>query len=165
MFAKHHKTGKVIPKSLIDKLNQAKNFGANFRTINQLYYAMLSLNLYNNNPKNIDVLKTNEELFKRFLSSPFPKNSYFPYNFGHLNNYSAVYYTYMWSSVIAKDMFSKFQQQGIFSRDVATAYRQRVLAGSGLKPSAKLVEDFLGRPYNFDAFKRYLAEEKSFPVF
>src|SRR5207237_8239656 len=76
--------------------------------------------------------------------------------FEHLNGYSAVYYTYMWSLVIAKDMFTEFKTDGIVNPQVAAKYRDTVLAPSGTKPAADLVRDFLGRPYSFKAYDEWL---------
>jgi len=51
--------------------------------------------------------------------------------FGHLNGYSAIYYTYMWSLVIAKDMFTEFKEDGLLTPQVAAKYRDSVLGASG----------------------------------
>jgi thimet oligopeptidase len=81
-------------------------------------------------------------------------------SFGHLNGYSAMYYTYMWSLVIAKDMFSKFKAQGILDPATALAYRKAVLQPGGSKDAAQLVADFLGRPYTYQAFEDWLNQRK-----
>ena len=77
-------------------------------------------------------------------------------NFGHLNGYSAIYYTYMWSQVIATDMFSQFERDGVMNKALAKSYRNKVLAPGGSKPAAELVRDFLGRDYSFDSFAEQL---------
>ena len=41
--------------------------------------------------------------------------------FGHLDGYSSGYYTYMWSLVIAKDLFSAFDRDNLFDAEVARA--------------------------------------------
>ena len=73
------------------------------------------------------------------------------------SGYSSAYYTYMWSLVIAKDLFSAFDPDDLFAPDVAGRYRDRVLAPGGTKDAADLVADFLGRPYTFDAYAAWLA--------
>ena len=72
------------------------------------------------------------------------------------DHYSAAYYTYLWSTTIAKDLHTAF---GSDLMDVAVArrYRDRILAPGGTKPAADLVRDFLGRPYDLRAFKAWLA--------
>jgi len=62
----------------------------------------------------------------------------------------------MWSLVIAKDMFTPFASKGVFDRETANRYRERVLAMGGGKPAADLVADFLGRPYDFKAYEAWL---------
>jgi thimet oligopeptidase len=76
--------------------------------------------------------------------------------FGHLNGYSAYYYTYMWSLAIAYDMFGRFEEAGLRDRETAMAYREQVLAAGGSRPASEYVSDFLGRPYNFEAFEARL---------
>ncbi len=76
--------------------------------------------------------------------------------FDHLNGYSAAYYTYMWSLVIAKDMFTEFKQNGLVNPEIAAKYRDSVLAHSGTELAADLVRDFLGRPYSFKAYQDWL---------
>jgi thimet oligopeptidase len=62
----------------------------------------------------------------------------------------------MWSLVIAKDLFSAFDRDDLFAPEVAHRYRDAVLAPGGSKDAADLVEDFLGRPYNTEAFSAWL---------
>ena len=76
--------------------------------------------------------------------------------FGHLNGYSAIYYTYMWSLVIAKDLFSKFDSKNLLDPKMATAYRKAVLDPGGSKPAATLVKDFLGRDFGFESYEKWL---------
>jgi thimet oligopeptidase len=77
-------------------------------------------------------------------------------SFGHLEGYSAMYYTYLWSLVIAKDLFSRFDRSNLLDPATATEYRRKVLMPGGTKDAADLVRDFLGRPYNFEAFRTWL---------
>ena len=74
----------------------------------------------------------------------------------HLDGYSAIYYTYMWSLVIANDLFSRFDREGMHNKETARDYRNLVLGPGGSDDAANLVERFLGRPYNFKAFEAEL---------
>ena len=64
----------------------------------------------------------------------------------------------MWSLVIAKDLFTPFKAQGLLNKDVAAKYRRAVLEAGGRKPAAAMVQDFLGRPFAFDAYQKWLNE-------
>jgi thimet oligopeptidase len=88
---------------------------------------------------------------------PHSPGSHFHASFGHLNGYSALYYTYLWSLVIAKDLLASFQPD-LLQSEVAMRYRRAVLEPGGARDAAELVRAFLGRDYAFEAFERWLAE-------
>jgi thimet oligopeptidase len=76
----------------------------------------------------------------------------FPGTFGHIvGGYAAGYYGYMWAAVLALDMLSIFGDD-IMNPDVGRRFRREVLSRGGEEPAAGLVERFLGRPVNSDAF-------------
>ena len=84
--------------------------------------------------------------------------THFHASFGHLGGYSSAYYTYMWSLVIAKDLFSAFDRDDLFAaRRGAALPRPGARARAARHDAADLVADFLGRPYGFDAFEAWLA--------
>ena len=147
--------GEVIPDSLIQSLQASRDFGRGLWVQNQLFYASLSLGYHNRNPE-FSPKRLMLTLQHRYAPYEYPEDTHFYASFGHLSGYSALYYTYMWSLVIAEDLFSRFSSEGLFNPQVARAYRRSVLEPGGLKPAAQLIEDFLGRPYQFTAFARRL---------
>jgi Zn-dependent oligopeptidase len=62
----------------------------------------------------------------------------------------------MWSLVIAKDLWTRFEAEGLPALTSSAAYRDAVLKPGGSKPAAELVHDFLGRDYTFDAYRKWL---------
>jgi thimet oligopeptidase len=75
-----------------------------------------------------------------------------PASFGHLmGGYPAGYYGYLWSEVLAADMLSAFRGR-MLDDALGRRYRATVLARGGEQPPRQLVEAFLGRPVNPDAF-------------
>jgi thimet oligopeptidase len=62
----------------------------------------------------------------------------------------------MWSLVIAKDLFSRFDQSDLMAPEPALRYQKLILERGGSAPAARLVEDFLGRPFSFDAWRSWL---------
>lgn len=148
--------GAVVPKELIDKLKKAKEFGKALWVRHQMFYAGVSLNFHRADPKGLDHDKLVAEMQARYSPYPFVEGTHMQHSFGHLYGYSAIYYTYMWSLVIAKDMFSAFESAGILDKATAMKYRRTILGQGGNKPAAELVSDFLGRPYGFAAFEKWL---------
>ena len=79
--------------------------------------------------------------------------------FTHLTGYSSNYYTYALDKVIAIDFFSRFDKEHPLNGKATANYRKFVIDPGATKPAAQLVQDFLGRPQNIDAFKTWLGEE------
>jgi thimet oligopeptidase len=150
-FARNEQ-GEVIPPALVEKMVAGRDFGRGLWTRHQLFYAALSLNVYNRDPESLNFNQLSAQLQNKYSPFDYVDDTYFYTSFGHLNGYSAIYYTYMWSLVIAADMFSEFEQGGLRNPDVAQRYRKRVLEPGGSRNAADLVKDFLGRSYNFEAF-------------
>jgi len=155
-FARHYKTNEPIPVDLAKKAKAADDFGRALGVHMQMFYAALSLNLYNRNPQGLDSTQLVAQLQERYTPFKYVADTHMQTAFDHLNGYSAVYYTYMWSLVIAKDMFTEFRADGLTNPVVARKYRDTVLEESGTKPAAGLVSDFLGRPYSFKAYEEWL---------
>lgn len=80
-------------------------------------------------------------------------------SFGHLMGYSSNYYTYQWSLVIAKDLFTRFSEKGLFDAVVAGDYTTKVLRPGGTLPAAELVKNYLNRPYSFEPYMKWLTQQ------
>jgi thimet oligopeptidase len=159
-FAKHYKTGEPIPAELVKQMKRASEFGKALGVRRQMVYAKLSLSIYDRDPKAVNTDTMVKSLQEQYEPFPFVEDTHWQTAFGHLDGYSAVYYTYMWSLVIAKDMFSQFDKSNLLAPGgAATRYRTRVLARGGSAPASVLVSDFLGRPFNFKAYEEWLNEE------
>jgi thimet oligopeptidase len=156
LFARNYKTNEPLPPDLAEKARAADDFDRALDVRTQMFYASISLDFYNRNPQGLDQDKLVAELQTRYTPFKFVEGTHMQTAFGHLNGYSAVYYTYMWSLVIAKDMFTEFKKDGLLNPEVAAKYRADILGASGTKPAAELVRDFLGRPYSFDAYANWL---------
>lgn len=146
----------TIPAELVQAMRRADDFGKGYDARTQMFYAALSYDFHVHQTE--DLTTRLRELMGRYSVFPYLEGTHMQCHFGHLDGYSSAYYTYMWSLVIAKDMFSAFDRGDLFDPEVAGAYRDKVLAQGGRRDAADLVEDFLGRPYTFDAYAAWLAE-------
>lgn len=159
-FATNDK-GEALPEELVKKLVAADEFGKGLWVRHQMFYAGLSLGMHNRNPKGLDQDALVAEIQGKYSAYKAVPDTHMQASFGHLNGYSAIYYTYMWSMVIAKDMFSRFLKEGISNPAVAMRYRKMVLEPGGSKDAADLVADFLGRPYDFKSYEAWLNKKKT----
>jgi thimet oligopeptidase len=155
-FARHVETGEPIPAALVERMRAADEFGKGLRVGQQMFYAATSLRLHDRDPAGLDTTALSAELQERYTPFRHVEGTFFQESFGHLEGYSAIYYTYMWSLVIAKDLFGVFRREGLLDRGPSTRYRRAILEPGGGAPASKLVKSFLGREASFDAFAEWL---------
>ena len=150
-FAKNA-DGEVISRSLLQRMIAARDFGLGINTRAQLSYAATSMGLYDRNPEGLDIKSFVDNIYRQYRPFQPLEESHFYASFGHLNGYSAIYYTYQWSLAIATDMFTRFEEEGLRNVETAGEYRDQVLGQGGAKPAAELVSDFLGREISFKPY-------------
>ena len=157
-FATHYQTNQPIPTALVNQMRRANELGRGYDTRQQMVFAGLSLSLHDRDPKNADAMVIYKDLMQKYLPTTYPEGSHFPGTFTQLSNpnYTASYYTYMWSLVISKDLFSGFDKKDLLAPAPARRFRDTVLAQGGAKPAAELVRDFLGRPFSAAAWEAWL---------
>jgi len=158
MFAKHYKTGEVLPRELFDKKLAAKNVGSGLAATQQVFYGMLDMTLEdrwdpNGKESTTDIVK---KLQNEVTLYPYLDGTHMEAAFGHLNGYGAGYYGYMWSKVYAEDMFSIFEKNGVMDQKTGLRYRDIILAKGGSVDPLELVKQFLGRDPNQNAFFKSL---------
>lgn len=158
-FAKHYETDEPIAAELIQQMKRAEEFGKGLQVRQQMAYARISLSIYDRAVNQTDTDALVKKIFEKYSPYPFVENTHMQASFGHLDGYSAIYYTYMWSLVIAKDLFSQFDKNNLLAPDIAKRYRQAILEPGGSKPAETLVEDFLGRKSDFVAYQNWLNED------
>ncbi len=155
-FARHYQTGEPIPGELVAQMKRADEFGKGLFIRQQMFYAKLALSCYDRRPDTVDTTALSKELRERYTPYKYVEGTHFQTSFGHLDGYSAIYYTYMWSLVIAKDFFGLFDKKNMMQSDIAKKYRDLVLARGGSKPADIMVKEFLGRDFKYDAWKMWL---------
>jgi thimet oligopeptidase len=156
-FAKHFETNEPISSEIVAKMRRADRLGRALGTATQAWYSAISLSIYDRPPDQVDTDRIVRELEPKFIPTPPVPDTHMQTSFGHLDGYSAFYYTYQWSLVIAKDMFGQFDHRNLLDSKVAKRYRDAVLAPGGSKPAKDLVRTFLKRDYDFKAFDEWLA--------
>ena len=152
--------GAVIDDETVAAMRQARALGRGLWVRQQMFYAALSLAYHRLRPddpmlRNTDLLV--QQMQAKYAPFAYVPGSHFQLSFGHLEGYSAMYYTYMWSLSIAKDMLGEFARAGsLYDLDVARRYRETVLAPGGSDDAAALVHNFLHRDFRFEAFAQWV---------
>jgi thimet oligopeptidase len=158
-FARHHQTGEVIPKALVQRMNRAAAFGRGLHFEEQLMFAAISYDLYRLPAATVDPDKIALEDSLRYTLIPPLPDTHGWAKFLHLGGYSSAYYTYLWDQIIALDFYQQFDSERPLSGDTAMRYRKAVLEPGGSKSANDLVRAFLGRPQNAAALERWIQEE------
>jgi len=148
----HYETGESLPDELIDRIIELKNFSIGHFIKRQAFYALLSLSLYQAG-ENKDIDQISAELHQEILHFLHYCPEHHNYAaFGHLTGYGARYYGYLWSKVFALDLFEYIKPHGLMNSEIGTVYAEKILSQGGSKDPNQLLQDFLGREPNQDAF-------------
>jgi thimet oligopeptidase len=160
-FARHYQTGEAIPAALVDQMRRASEFGQALEVRGQMVLARAALSFHDRDPAAVDTSTLWKQIHDDYMPIAYPAGAHREAVFPHVGQpgYASAYYTYMWSLVIAKDMFSSFDVNDLIGDNTARRYRETVFAAGSTKPAAALVQDFLGRPFNFNAWERWLNGE------
>ncbi|RYE73730.1 MAG: peptidase M3, partial [Myxococcales bacterium] len=126
--------GEPIPADLVERMRAAEDFGKAFLARTQMFYAAVSYRFHLERPA--DLTTRLLELQREYSMLPPLPDTHFHTGFGHLEGYTSAYYTYMWSLVIAKDLFSAFDSADLFAPEVALRYRDLILAAGGSEDAA-----------------------------
>lgn len=157
-FARHYQTGEPIPAALVAQMRRASEFGQGLDVRGQMLLARVALAYHERDPRDLDQTALWKDIHGKYMPIPFVEGTHRQASFPHIGQagYASAYYTYMWSLVIAKDMFSAFDRNALTTPGVARRYRETVFEPGSSKPATDLVRDFLGRPFSFEAWERWL---------
>lgn len=149
-YAKHWKTGEVMPEALAEKLRKASRFNQGYATTEYLAAALLDLE-WHSLPADAPLVTDVEAFEKAALQKygldiaevpPRYRSCYFSHAW---TGYAANYYAYLWSEVMDADCYAWFNANGGMTRANGDKFRRTVLSMGGSKPEAELYRDLTGR--------------------
>ena len=152
-FAKHYQTGAPLPKALLDKVLAAGRFGEGFRTTEYIAAAIVDQGWHQIGPEQAppaDAVMAFEKttLTRAGIDYPPVPPRYHTTYFSHVfaGGYSAGYYAYLWSEVLARDTESWFKKNGGLKRENGDRFRSLVLSRGRSADPKSLFEAFYGKP-------------------
>lgn len=157
LFAKHYQTGKLIPMKLVEKIKESANFHEGMATVRQLSFGMLDLSWHAIDPSGVTDVKAHEDkAFEPTKLYPDVPQNCMSTAFSHIfqGGYSSGYYSYKWAEVLDADAFEYFQENGIFSREIADKFRNIILSQGGTEHPMELYKRFRGKEPKPDALLR-----------
>jgi len=157
-FARHYKTGEVIPQQLIDKIIAAQNYMSAYYQARQLTFGYLDLAWHSlTEMTDKDVLEFEKEAIAPVATLPIVDGCCISTSISHLfsGGYSAGYYSYKWAEVLAADAFSLFEEKGIFDGHTSRSFRHLLEVGAVIDESQNYRE-FRGHDPEPEALLRQL---------
>jgi peptidyl-dipeptidase Dcp len=147
LFAKHYKTGEIIPQEYVEKIKESSNFLEGMATIRQLSFGFLDMAYHGVSQKIDDVKLLEKSAMDSCSIYPDVAENCVSTSFSHIfdGGYSSGYYSYKWAEVLDADAFSYFKDNGIFSKEVATKFRDEVLSQGGSDHPMTLYKKFRGQ--------------------
>ncbi|MBR5899404.1 MAG: M3 family metallopeptidase [Muribaculaceae bacterium] len=158
VYARHYKTGEVMPDELIAKLQASATHNQGFATTELAGAALLDLQWGKiNTTDDVDVEEFEKQVAAQ-LGLPAEvqfryRSTYFKHIFGS-DGYAAGYYTYLWAEVLDADGYELFAEKGVFDPETARSFKENILEMGGSEDPMKLYVKFRGQEPNPDALLR-----------
>lgn len=153
MFARHYETGEPIPAELVEKIIETRNFHAAYATVRQLSFGLNDMAWHSIT----EPVSARPEDFEREAMKPVQlfrwiDGTLMSAGFSHIfaGGYAAGYYGYKWAEVLDADAYKAFQQNGIFDKATAGAFRKYILSRGGSEHPMELYVKFRGKEPSID---------------
>jgi peptidyl-dipeptidase Dcp len=158
-YAKHFKTGASMPSELVDKLKRAQNFNQGYKMTELVAAAELDMQ-WHTLPASAP-LQNADEFERQALARthvdvhavpPRYRSSYF----GHIwGGYSAGYYAYLWTEMLADDAFQWFEEHGGLTRANGDRFRKMILSRGNTEDLAAMYAAWRGRAPSVGAMMKF----------
>ena len=148
-YAKNYKTGKPMPKALVDKIKKARNFNKGYDMTELTAAALLDMNWHTlgadaplQDADQFETAALKKDKIDLSYVPPRYRSSYFQHIWG--NGYAAGYYAYLWTEMLADDGFEWFKEHGGLTRANGDRFRAMVLSRGNSEDLAKMYKDWRG---------------------
>ncbi len=155
-FAKHYKTGEVMPEDMIKRLKESKNFLSALAMVRQLEFGLFDILIHLDRYSAKEVQDILNKVREEVAVIKPPQYNKFQWSFSHIfaGGYAAGYYSYKWAEVLSADAYFMFVDNGIYNDDVAESFYEEILKKGGSKPAIELFKAFAGREPDVEALLR-----------
>ncbi|MBU3681487.1 MAG: M3 family metallopeptidase [Flavobacterium sp.] len=156
LFAKHYKTGEIIPQEYVNKIKESASFMEGMATLRQLSFGLLDMAYHAKAQEITDVKAFEKAAMDETALFPDVAENCMSVSFSHIfqGGYSSGYYSYKWAEVLDADAFAYFQEKGIFNTEVASKFKEHVLSKGGTEAPMTLYKRFRGQEPQPEALLR-----------
>lgn len=156
-YAKHYKTGEIIPEELVKKINKAGHFNQGFANVEYLAASLLDMDYHTiTDAKEVNAKEFEEDSMKKYglIKEIVPRyrSTYFNHIFSSSDGYSSGYYSYIWAAVLDADAYQAFVESGnLFDKETAKKFRDFVISRGGTEDAMEMYKKFRGKKPTVDA--------------
>lgn len=153
-FARHYKTGELLPDELVQSIIDSQNFNVAYACLRQVSFGLLDMAWYTRQEAfDGDVEAYERKAWEKAQVLPQIENTCMSVQFSHIfaGGYAAGYYSYKWAEVLDADAFALFKQNGIFDSSTAASFRENILSKGGTEHPMTLYKRFRGQEPTIDA--------------
>lgn len=160
-YAKHYKTGEVIPQALIDKIKKTSTFNKGYALTEAIAAASLDMQWHK---LSADTVITDADSFEKYALHitgldlpqvpPRYRSTYFLHIWG--NDYAAGYYAYQWTKMLEEDAYSWFEENGGLTRANGQRFREMILSRGNTEDYNTMFKDFRGHAPDIKAMEKNL---------
>ncbi len=145
--------GSVIAPDALERLCQARRVGEAMLAQRQVFIAAFSYHLHAEDPSELNLERFTDEQFRRHAPWARTAGDRWFANLWHLVDYGPVYYSYLWSDAIARELDAAIGDANGLQISAVRALRTVVFEGGATQAAADLVHVFLGRDWSLDGFR------------
>ncbi|HVZ30731.1 MAG TPA: M3 family metallopeptidase, partial [Asticcacaulis sp.] len=157
-FALHHETGQPMPPELLQKIQNSLKFNQGFITVEYLADAILDMQYHLAGNVHVDIAQFEKDTLAKLGMPKEIVLRHRPTQFAHIfssDDYSAGYYSYLWSDALVADVYEAFMKAGgPFAGDTAKRYFDTILSRGNTVDQAQAFRDFMGRDVDRGALMR-----------
>jgi oligopeptidase A len=155
----HYETGESLPQEMLERMLAARNFQSAVQMVRQLEFSLFDLLIHcDYDPAQGDQIQAIlDQVREQVAVRKPPAYNRFQHSFGHIfaGGYAAGYYSYKWAEVLSADAFSRFEDEGIFNREVGQDFLRAILERGGTRDAMDLFKEFRGREPAVEALLRH----------
>jgi peptidyl-dipeptidase Dcp len=165
-YAKHYKTGALMPAELVAKIKKADTFNQGYKLTELVAAAELDMQWHTLTPS--AALQQPDAFEKQALEKthllltavpPRYRSSYFSHIWD--SGYSAGYYAYLWAEMLDDDAYQWFEDHGGLTRANGDRFRQMVLSRGNTEDLEKMYEAWRGKPPSVEPMMKYRGLKES----
>jgi peptidyl-dipeptidase Dcp len=160
-YARHYKTGELIPQSLVDKMKKANTFNSGYALSEAIAASLLDIQWHSISADN--TIEDEDAFEKKALDAsgldiehvpPRYRSTYFLHIWS--NGYAAGYYAYQWTKMLEEDAFAWFEENGGMTRANGQRFRDMILSRGNTEDYNVIFKKFRGHDPDIKALQKGL---------